>query len=111
VFLKRARNTLLLFSGSDALDAPLRLACLDGCIIHKSDDKRQFAVEIRKDLFKATRYDINIALTSAKDASAWEKALVKGVAWHGEQKNKARAEAADAAGAGGAPLSSAGGAH
>ena len=31
--------------------------------------------QIRKDLFKATRHDINMSLTSAKDASAWEKVL------------------------------------
>ena len=52
VFLKRARNTLLLFSASDALATPLRMACLDGCIIHKSDDKRQFAIEVNPTPFR-----------------------------------------------------------
>ena len=95
-----------MFADGDNLSAPARASCLDGCVTHRPEagpgadgrDGRAHRVEVRRDLFRPTRHDFALALPSAKEAAAWEKAIVKGVAWYGEQVGPASESAVTAGG-------------
>jgi len=90
VYGKRARNTLHIFVSEEKVDKPIQSVCLDGAIVSRNDDRRPHCVEICKNIFEASKQDFSFACKSAKEADSWEKALVKGVVWHGEQKAKAK---------------------
>ena len=42
----------VLFTSDADLSSPVRKVCLDGVIVHRTDDRRQFVVEVRKSIFQ-----------------------------------------------------------
>lgn len=42
----------VLFASDTDLSTPARLVCLDGVVVHRSEDKRPFVVEARRSIFQ-----------------------------------------------------------
>ena len=95
-YAKRAKNTLVLFASNDDedLSRPIQLICLDGIVVNRFDDVRQFVVQARKSIFQDSKDDFFLAADSNKEAASWEKALIKGSMWHAENKDKVPSAAA-----------------
>ena len=50
--LSEAPLLQVLFASDADLSSPIRKVCLDGVIVHRSDDRRPFVVEARKSIFQ-----------------------------------------------------------
>jgi|NorSeaMetagenome_1021524.scaffolds.fasta_scaffold127029_1 hypothetical protein len=50
----------VLFASDTDLSTPARLVCLDGVVVHQSEDKRAFVVEARRSIFQEVCVHVNI---------------------------------------------------